>query len=1058
MHFSLKMLAVLLCVVSLLLLRSASAQSTNASLSGQVTDVQGLVVVGAEVDAENQATNVVYSTKTNGEGFYSLPDLPPGTYEVHILKDGFRTLLRPGIELHVQDARALNATLQLGDKAEIVRVEGGISLINTTDAAVSTVVDRKYVENIPLNGRSFQSLLTLVPGVVAVPVNSGGGVGYSGEISVNGQRTEANYFTVDGVSANTGSALFPGTSALAIGAGISGAVPGESALGTTQSMVSIDALQEFRATTSTYSAEFGRMPGGQFSFSTRSGTNDWHGSLFDYFRNDAMDASNWFNGFCTPGPACPLPKAKERQNDFGGVFGGPIIKNKTFFFFSYEGLRLFTPQGVNKYSVPDASLRTNAPAPLQPVLNAFPLPNGGEDGLNDGLAFYNQTVSFPSSLDAYSIRIDDSFNEKFRVFGRYSETPSETSTYSEAVKSTSDIHVRTITLGTTNLITAKQLNELRFNITQNNVTSTADFTNLDGATPFDIRSLPGLNGSPFPKQGSLFTFFLAFGGTAQNFGVEQFLVSPRNTQRQYNLTDNYTWTVGSHSFKFGLDWRRLATYVTPVQVGEIFIYFNESSVLNNNAQIAQNKSQSPGPVEPVNSNYSAFVQDDWKASRRLSLSLGVRWDVNPPPGNLSGPAPYTVTQITDLATTQLAPANTPLWNTTYSNFAPRVGMALQLRQTPGRETVLRGGFGTFYDLGVAQGSQGFSGVGFSSFSTFPNQSFPLTSTQLQAPTPSVAAPYNNNVFAFDPNLKLPYTWQWSVALEQALGSKQAISLSYVGSAGRRLLTQFEYFPQKLGNTNFQPGRALLITSNRASSDYDALQVQYHRTLSHGLQALASYTWSHSIDNASSNFILFQLLRSSSDFDVRHSFQAGLTYEIPGTYTNPFLSAIAKHWALDARISARSAFPVNILGSLSFDPSTQQFVRFQPNVVSGQPLYLYGSLYPGGRIINFNAFQAAPAGTQGNLPRNYARGFDAVQADVAVRREFPIAERLRLQFRGEAFNVLNHPNFGTITNTLSSGPKAFGYATNTLNQSLGGLNALYQIGGPRSIQLALKLLF
>ncbi len=651
------------------------------------------------------------------------------------------------------------------------------------------------------------------------------------------------------------------------------------------------------------------------------------------------------------------------------------------------------------------------------------------------------------------MRIDHSFSEKLRVFGRYGDTPSQTSTYTGAIKSSSKIDAKSVTLGAIGLITTKQSNDLRFNITQNDVTSIAGSTNLGGATPLDVSTLPGLNGSGFPKQGSFLLPFFAFGGTASLN-----LVSPQNSQRQYNVVDSYTWGIGAHSLKFGVDWRRLATKLTPIRVGEIFIYLDEASVLSNSAFIAQSISQSPAAVEPVYTNWSAYMQDEWKAARRLSLSLGVRWDINPAPGNLSGPSPYTVTQITNLATTQLAPAGTPLWKTTYNNFAPRVGAALQIGQTPGYETVLRGGFGIFYDLGTAQGSQGFSGVGFASSSNFFNTSFPLTSVQLQTPPPSVAPPYNNNVFAFDPGLNLPYSAQWNFAAEQALGRKQALTVSYVGSAGRRQLTQFEFFPQKLGNPNFQPGVALFITSNKATSDYDALQVQYQRTLSRGLQALAFYTWAHSIDNASNNFGIFQLLRSSSDFDIRHNLQAALTYELPGTYTNPALSVILRHWALDARISARSALPVNILGPLKFDPATQQFEYFQPNLMSGQPLYLYGSQYPGGRIINFNAFQAAPAGTQGDLPRNYARGFDAVQADVAVRREFPIHEELRLQFRAEAFNVLNHPNFGMITNTLNSGAATFGYATNTLNSSLGGLNPIYQVGGPRSLQVALKLIF
>jgi hypothetical protein len=310
------------------------------------------------------------------------------------------------------------------------------------------VIDRNFVENIPLNGRSFQDLLTLSPGVSQV-ANSGGvgyGVGYSGDIVVNGQRTESNYYIVDGVSANTGTMPNP----FGAGAGVSGSVPGLTALGTTQSLVSIDALQEFRSTTSTYSAEYGRSPGGQFSFSTRSGTNSLHGSLYNFFRNDALDANNWFNDYYA------YPKGKERQNDFGGTLGGPIVipglykgEDKTFFFVSYEGLRLMSPQAATPIEVPDDSLRQEAPITIQPLLNAFPVANGGSDGMNDGFAYYIESMSYPSSLDNTSIRLDHRFRGKLSIFGRYADSPSDSTTYNLAVKQTANMPTRTATLGAT---------------------------------------------------------------------------------------------------------------------------------------------------------------------------------------------------------------------------------------------------------------------------------------------------------------------------------------------------------------------------------------------------------------------------------------------------------------------------------------------------------------------------------------------------------------------------------------------------------------------------------
>jgi hypothetical protein len=1030
----------------LLLVGLALAQSPNATVTGRVLDPNGALVVSAKVEITNSETGVKYSTATNGEGIYTVSSLQPGIYRIEVAKPGFKTVLKPDVILHVQDIAAINFSLPLGSVSETVTVSSGGIQMNTTDAAVSTVVDRQFVGNMPLNGRSFQSLLTLVPGVVQVPSS---GVGYSGEISVNGQRTEANNFTVDGVSANTGTAPNPNI----IGAGFSGGVPGETALGTTQSLVSIDALQEFRATTSTYSAEYGRTPGGQFSLSTRSGTNDWHGSLFDYFRNDVMDANNWFNNAANP----QVPRQAERQNDFGGTFGGPIVipgfydgKDKTFFFFSYEGLRLTVPQPSKQFSVPDLALRQQAPAALQPFLNAFPLPNGGEDGLNDGLAFFNLAYSSPSSLDNYSMRIDHKFGDKLTLFGRYANTPSSGWTYlAPANKSSNTIKVQTLTMGATSSLTRTHTNELRFNITQNNTRSSVTSTDFGGATPFDLSSLP----EPAGQSAKNLTTELAFGG----FPTWQALANT-NSQRQYNITDTHSWSHGAHQLKFGLDWRRLTTFVKAITNDQFYEFGSESSVIANSADLAEVLSFTSVPVEPVYHNFSSFVQDEWKATSRFSLSLGLRWDINPAPGNLNGPSPYTLDQITNLTTAQLAPTNAPLWRTDWHGFAPRAGFAYQLRQDPGRETVVRAGFGIFYDMGSTNGSQGFvQAVGFTSNSLFSGAPAPLTSAQVTLPAPSVASPYNAPVFAFDPNLKLPYTMQWNFAVEQGLGSNQTLTISYVGSGARKLLSQFFYSPVQ--NPNFSLGNGLSVTANRASSGYNSLQVKFQRNLSRGLQALASYTLSHSIDDASSNFGLNDaLLRSSSDFDIRHNYQAAIAYDVPGSYANSLASAVLTHWAVDTRLSARSALPVDVIGAESFSPITQQFVFFHPDLVPGQPTYLYGSQYPGGRIINFNAFVDAPDGVEGNTSRNFVRGFDAVQMDLALRREFPIRERLRLQFRAEAFNIFNHSNFGSIYQYLAYGPSQFGYAYSSLNNTLGGLNPLYQSGGPRSLQLALRLAF
>lgn len=1010
----------------------------QASISGFVRDTSGAVIANAKISIQNLGTNTQLATETNGEGVYTFATLAPGVYRLTVEAQNFEKKAIDNLRIETAGKLLQNIELKVGAvNAQVTIEESGIN-VNTSDGAVSTVINRRFVENIPLNGRSFQSLLTIVPGVTAVPSN---GVGASGGISVNGQRTEANYFTVDGVSANTG---LPPTGTPGFGAGYSGSTPGETALGTTQSLVSIDALQEFRASSSTYSAEFGRTPGGQFSFTTRSGTNDWRGSIFNYFRNDVFDANNFFSN------ATQTPKPATRQNDFGGTLGGPIIKDKTFFFFSYEGLRLRTPQAGITTQVPSASLRQNAAAAWRPILNAFPMPNGAD--LGNGLANYTAGYSNPSSINTTSIRLDHHFSERLNLFGRYHDAPSENTTRmltNLAETLSYEFGTRTATVGATYLINSRLSNDLRFNFSKSKSNSIYESTSFGGATPFALSEVPGFGSSPYNRLNVGFLY-----GLRPSFS----LLNQTAGQNQINLVETMNLSFGRHTFKFGFDYRRTSNYLyfpplfMPINIA------NQNELINNNVANFNLVAYSLEKLQPIYKNFSAFVQDEWKVNSRLNLSLGLRWEVNPPPGDANHQLPYTVDQINDLRTTKLAPQNTPLWKTTYNNFAPRIGVAYRLGEKPGFETVVRGGFGVYYDLGNTQASDGYGRVGFRVTRRF-TSAFPLTQAQLASvPAPNLSAPYSETVLTDDPNLKLPYTWQWNVAVEQTLKTNQTLSLSYVGALGRRLLLDRSYAPASLGNANFGTA-GLVLTTNLGESSYHALQTQFQRRLARGLQAIASYTWSHSIDNATSNFTVRQFLRGSSDFDIRHNLQTALSYDIPGQYDNPVASALLKYWAIDGRISARSALPVNIIGSTGFDPLLAYIqVDFQPNLVIGQPLYIDDATAPGGRRFNFAAFTAAPAGQQGNFGRNVLRGFNAAQTDLALRREFPIGERFKIQFRAESFNIFNRANFGAIYNQLTNGAALFGRAYTTQNAQLGGLNSLYQVGGPRSFQFALKLLF
>jgi len=1027
---------------ALLLLAAASGWAQDATISGIVTDANGAVLVNAQVTATNKATQEKLVTTSNKDGLYALAGVAPGTYDLTVIAARFKTEQRTGVVVNVGAKISIDVQLNVGSASEQVTVNGSGQNIDTTDASVSTVIDRQFVENIPLNGRSFQSLITVTPGTEVVPSQ---GSGSSGEISVNGQRTEANYYTVDGVSANTGATV---SSSGAIGGGFSGSTPQESAIGTTQSIISIDALEEFRESTSTYSAEYGRTPGGQFTFISRSGANDFHGTAYEFLRNNAMDANNWFNKDVTPVIARP----PERQNDFGGTLGGPIWipriysgRDKTFFFFSYEALRLENPQAAQLYEVPSNNLRSIAPAALKPFLNAFPVTSNPDlGGTSAGLADYTAGYSAPSDLDDRNIRVDQAIGERFKLFGRYTDVPSFALTRQPTDLSEVNNTVRNVkmaVLGLDSVVSHNMADELRFGLTGNDFKAQHYLDNFGGATPLSISAAPGLT------NGDWLTFFLFYGL------YPYYLVEPQsNRQRQINVVDNLTQTFGRHTFKYGVDYRRLVTSEELPPLWEITFYYNEATVLSNAPAGVIVYTQSID-MKALTPNYSLFAQDEWKASDRLSVSLGLRWDVNPAPTDLHGNQPYTVTQITNLATTMAAPKGTPLWQTTYKNFAPRVGFTYQFRRTPGFETVGRAGYGVFYDTGSTQSAQSYYGIGTTGVGYY-SGGFPATQAQVQStPAPSASAPYNAPIFGYDPHLKLPYTEEWNLALEQGLGSAQTLTVNYVASASHRLLVQREYFPT---STAFSAGNGLYITNNAASGDYEALQVRFDRALSHGLQLLASYTWAHDIDNATSNYLVYTLERGNSDYDIRNNFQAALSYAVGGHYENRGLAYALEHWAVESRISTRSALPVDVTQEVSGVTSSGTAVIYHPNRVANMPLYVSGN-YPGGRAINFNAF-ATTNNTEGNAGRNIARGFDAIQDDMSLRRDFPIKEQVGVEFRIEAYNLFNHPIFGNIYNSLSNGASLFGPASNTENTQLGGLGGIYPVGGPRSLQGSLKVHF
>jgi hypothetical protein len=1019
----------LLLILGLSLATVCNAQSPTGTISGIVVDPSGGVVAGAEILIVSDTTNVQYPSKTDSEGVYVVPNLPPGPYRIQVSKIGFKTIIKPDIVIHVQDALAINFRLPLGAVSEIVTVQGGAPLVNTETGSVSTVIDRQLVENLPLNGRSFNTLLQLTPGVVVAPANSNS----PGQFSIAGQRTSANNFTVDGVSANFG--VQAGVTAGG-GSGL-GQSQAFSALGGTSSLVSVDDLQEFRIETSSFSPEFGRQPGGQVLLTTRSGTNDWHGGAFEYFRNDVMDANDWFAN------NAGLNRAEERHNDFGGYLGGPIWKGRTFFFFSYEGARLRLPTTIVT-PVPSLSSRQGAPAALAPYLDAYSLPNGpiSPDGFT---AQYAGNFSNSGTLNATSLRIDHFFSSHFSIFGRYNYAPSQTVNLSSPGElDTIPVNTQTFTVGVNSECGSSISNSLRGNYSTQTSNLESALHAMGGATLPDPSLY--LGNLPFPSNELNFETFDTYYFAAGTIG--------HNQSKQVNIVDDLSWTVGVHKLKFGVDGRIVFLNEHPAAGSLGYSADSVQDFLATGQTDLFATTTSPAQIKAP--AVSLYAQDTWNVTPRLTLSYGLRWELSPAPTARGNTLLAAWDNVNDPAAISLAPFGTPLWKTRYANFAPRFGLAYRLNSKG--DFVIRAGTGVFYDLGLGAASLVPSYWPNSATTFFPAVSVPLTNASSFLPPISLQPPYSDQVYAFSPNLELPRSYQWNVAIEKSFGGKQALSVTYVGQAGRDLLRKSAF---EQPNANF--AGIFYLTQNSAFSNYNALEVQYRRPLSGRVQALLNYSYSHSLDNVSddnvagpSNTVIpSQGDYASSSFDVRHSFSGAILWQLPSTNQLSVLDAIARDWSLDTVIVARSGFPFNALVDLGASEVAGQFTR--PDLVPGQPVWVASVQAPGGEMLNPNAFAVPSTVRQGTEGRNDIAGFGFTQADVSLVRLFSLGERMKLQFRTDAFNVFNHPNFANPPGFIQFGPLYF-QSIQMLNQALGGLNPLFQSGGPRSLQLSLKLTF
>jgi hypothetical protein len=981
---------VALLLISLSSLAWAQNPAQNYTrVSGIIIDASSASVPGAIVTVVSEDSGFRRVTVSEADGRYVVSPLQPGVYKITVRRAGFRTMIRFGVKLGVSQPARVDFKLVVGSVQETITVEGSSTPLGAPVDAAGTLIARDEIDRLPFSGRGALSLIELAPAVVVTPATRG----EAGQFTSAGQRPNTNQFTVDGVSANS-AVSGGGLPAQSTGA----ALPGMTAFGSYDSLVSREALEEVRVQTSAAGPAFGRLPGAQISLHSRAGSNELHGSLFYGFRNEKLDANDWIANQHGD------PRAPLRLNNFAATLGGPLLRNRSFFFLSYEGMRLSQPL-IWRQPAPSAAARENAPAWAQPMLNLFPTPNG--DALGGGLAEWTGRYSRPSRLDIGSARLDQAITSRLTLFGRYSQSPSATQFGSGQVNLL-DLTSRGLTTG----LDLHARPDLVFVLRINASTTTANSVWIADACYQFVPSAP-----------CNYLARLSIAGAGQVISGSE----GRRSQSQFELKQTTQFHRGAHSLQLGADYVRL----TPERLdasGAISVMAETVADLANANYWTSNLS----PVHHASTvlrEFSVFAQDTWRLTPRLMATYGLRWEIHP------APMPDTTANFQDPLTGFVLDLQRPLWRSTYGNLAPRVGLAY--RATDAGRTVIRVGAGFYFDSSL-------------SLATDVLNDGPLNVSTFISPR---TAPFNTVLrFGFPLDLHLPLIRQWNASIEQGLGSRDVLSIGYTGSSGRNLIRR------EIGGVGSVPTDWLALATNHGSSQYHGFEAQYRRRLARGFSALASYTWSHSIDNSSTDSgfhwagsgLTTGQDRGSSDFDIRHSLTAGFTYEIP-----------RRGWAVDGIFRARTGFPITILNTEQFTGIRFENV-FRPSIVLGQPTWITDPSAPAGKRINSAAFQTVPGSAQGDLGRNAISGFGMTQFDLALRRDFSLGEHRTIQLRIEAYNATNHPNFADPVRFRSS--PLFGQSNSMLNLMLGtgspgsGLAPVFQSGGARSLQVVMRFRF
>lgn len=1001
-------------------------------LSGAVLDGAGATVTDASVTVVDTATNQSRQTVTGATGVYTF-SLSPGRYELHVIKPGFALAVRSGVQ--VNQTTQVDIVLQVDTITESVQVSAASPLLNTTTGAVSTTFEREILERAPLSGHNFNALIQTTAGVVMTATSEGN----PGTFSANGQRPNANYYTVDGVSAN-----FAATAAVGGYGGSAGQFAAADAVGGTMGIASVDAVEELTIQTSSFAPEYGRQPGAQVQIRTRGGSNVFHGSAFEYFRRDRFDAADWFNNYRG------LAKNPLQSDNFGGTFGGPLRKNRLFFFASHESLRANITNS-SAIEVPTAEARALAHPAIRPYLDGYPLPNGAPLKQLSG-EFISQWEDYINS-DSTSVRVDGRLLDTMTVFGRYQRAPSHTLIRNSGrimspgtTRSSSDA----VTVGTTMTHSSSLVTDVRVNWGRSRAGSGWLWDGYGGAVA------PPAEFTPATKTG--FGVFY-FGNSWYNNGS----IFADNIQRQINAVGTVTWHRGSHSLKLGADYRRLSPTAdgSDLYVSATFPSDNLGALQSG---IPPSGISYQGGItrETRTHNLSLYAQDAWRPTSNVTLTYGVRWEFNPAETSRDDRPIFALASANSPAEMVPAEPGSPYYKNTFTSFGPRVGLAWSLDQ----RTVVRSALGVFHDLtSGGAGGAGWYALKFpyTSLGTVRDIQYPPTDprflTEIPPPSPM---PYQE-IWSADPNLKPPYSIQWNVAIERELPGQQVATVSYVSSDGRR---------QPLQDTLKNPNpyfANLHIMRNVAESSYRSVQLQYRKRWSDSFQAMASYTWGHAIDERSTDtgvgfpsdldIVDTGDPRGNASYDVRHTFNANVGYQVPAVASG-WLGALVNEWGLNLLVRARSGSPIDILATRNLGNGTNSF---RVDYLGG-PYWIDDASVPGGKRLNPAAFAIPAELRQGNLGRNVVYGFGMWQPDLSLTKRFRVSGGVGLELRIESFNFINKANFANPVTTV--GAATFGVSQNTFARQATGtvgtaapaVPAIFQVGGPRSHQIALKIIF